>query len=80
MDSWSNPAYVRAPDLGAALLVTGGLVVLRLKLADVLGLEPAGPAAGAAPGVDLRFRLVLIIVAYIVIAVILRVLIRATFR
>jgi len=83
-----NPAYTRAPDLLAAVVVTGALVVLRLKLPAALGPEAAGPVAagpvaavgGISPGIDPRFRRVLIIVACIVIAVILRVLISAAFR
>jgi hypothetical protein len=78
-----NPAYLSKTDLIAAVLVTGVLVVLRLKLPSAPGPAAAGPAAAlgqVSPGIDPRFRRVLLIVAYILIAVILRVFIRAAFR
>jgi hypothetical protein len=72
-----RPAYMRSPDLIAAAIVTGALVLLRLKLPATLGPEAGGAMS---TGIDPRFRRALMIVVYIIIAVILRVLLRAAFR
>ena len=73
-----RPAYMRSTDLIAAAIVIGGLVLLRVKLPRALG---AGAAVGAtSAGIDPRFRRALMIVVYIVIAMLVRVLLRTAFR
>jgi hypothetical protein len=73
-----RPAYMRSPDLFAAAIVIGALVLLRVKLPRALGAGASGGATSA--GIDPRFRRALMIVVYIVIAIILRVLLRTAFR
>src|SRR5205823_2726158 len=72
-----RPAYLRSPDLIAAAIVTGALVLLRTRLPARLGPEAGGAVS---TGIDPRFLPALMIVVYIIIAVILRVLLRTAFR
>jgi len=69
-----RPAYMRSPDLIAAAIATGALGWLRVKLPRAIG------ASAISAGMDPRFRRALMIVLYILIAVILRVLLRTAFR
>jgi hypothetical protein len=73
-----RPAYMRSPDLIDAAVVTGALVLLRIKLPGALGIEAGGGAVST--DIDPGFRRALLILVYIVIAIILRVLLRSAFR
>jgi hypothetical protein len=79
----THPSYMRMPDLFGVAIVVGALALARVKLPAALG-----PAAGAVPGresgsvtgIDPRFRRALMIVVYILVAVLLRILLRTAFR
>jgi hypothetical protein len=80
-----RPSYAVSLDMLAVLAVTGGLVVLRLKLPTMLGPGAGGPVlpgAPTAPAMSAGFsgRRILAIIGYMIVAVLIRLLLRAAFK